>query len=336
MPPEKPIVITIIKPSDIEVSISDPASCKRPIADPPPRYTCQRPETPAEPGEEPWDDLSIDYGFIGVERERGHDGGEDEHQQCRAGDSYQEKDARQAKSFLSQKSTHACSQAHMPTHTQTEMSTLTRAHAFSWGNSVLPTQTWASLLPFQGAANGAADAEFPPTNPQIGKIDGGMEGGSDSERVSLLSAYASQNVKDMPTSRAEQSDVALLYLPDDFGVLRLATAHDVEEDEEEEGTSCINWDPETRKLVLPQMVMEVNKKGGMMLGEKGRENGMGGEEEEEEVYVMKSELRLENVYVRQGSEEEAEAQREAERGRDTALEPDDILTKWNLVISMDQ
>ncbi|XP_053192651.1 interleukin-20 receptor subunit alpha [Scomber japonicus] len=35
----------------------------------------------------------------------------------------------------------------------------------------------------------------------------------------------------------------------DYGILRQASAQ-----EEEEGTNCINWDPETRKLVLPEVV----------------------------------------------------------------------------------
>lgn len=389
-PPEKPIVITVIKPSDIEVSISDPAFSRRRIADPPPRYSSQRPGTPSQPNE-PWDDSSIDYGFLSVapklnvrgeeeEREKRHDGGEDgnnargEHQKCVARDCYKKKEWRvedghsagdyapQAKSAVSQKSTHTCSQTHTPIHTEThahtEMSTLLQAHAFSQVNSVVLAQTQAPLQSFQGATRGGLDRGFPHTNPQIGhspfnlqtkgeggmgeemdgkvsvRTDGGIDGGK-SERVPLLSAYASKNI-DMPTSRADQSD----FLPDDYGVLKLATAHEIKEDgdeKEEEGTICINWDPKTRKLVFPEMAMEVNEEGRLdssMQGEKGRENRVGGEEEE--MYVKKGLLRLENVYVRQGSEEKGEVQREMETGRETRWEADDILSKWDLVISMDQ
>ncbi|XP_044024284.1 interleukin-20 receptor subunit alpha isoform X2 [Siniperca chuatsi] len=381
IPPENVSIIlfTVIKPSDIESIISDP-TCPNPWphnADPPPSYAPQRSETP-EP-EEPWDDLSIDYGFIGVapkidvrgeeeKRERRHDRGED-------GNNLNLEDGHSAGVYAPQaKSTHTCSQTHMLIHTQTEMSTLVQAHACSQVNSV--TQTQAPSLSLQGTTKGEVDRkkedkEFPGLfinkTPQTGlfhislnlqtkkeggmgeemdgkvgvrtdgKIDGGVEEGSENEEVPLLSAYATQNIKDMFTSHADQSD----FLPDDYGVLRLAIAHKIEEDkddeEEEEETICINWDPKTRKLVLPEMAMEFNKEGGLdgwMQGKKGRENRVGGEEE----YVMKGELRLENVIVRQTSEEEeeAEAQREMERGGETMWEADDILTKWNLVISMDQ
>ncbi|XP_070705361.1 interleukin-20 receptor subunit alpha [Pempheris klunzingeri] len=378
-PPEnlKPIIITFIKPSDIEIITSGPEFSKRQIADPPPGYSSQRPEIFPQP-EEPWDDLSIDYGFVGVapeindrgeeerreERERRHDGREDgnslrgEHKKDAARGSHKVKewrveDGRSAGVYAPQAKSDA----------QTEMSTLIiQAHAFSQLNSVLPTRTQAPLLSFQGATKGEVDREiglFPnPLNLQTnqgggmggemdgmvrvrtdGWMDGGVEEGSDGERAPLLFAYASQNVRAIPTSHDDQSD----FLSDDYGVLRLATAHQIKEDgeeeEEEEGTICINWNPETRKLVLPEVAMEVNKEGGLngsMEGEKGRENRVGGEEEEEEAYVTNGELRLENVFVRQASEEEAEAQGEMERGGEISWEVDDVLTKWNLVISMDR
>lgn len=161
-----------------------------------------------------------------------------------------------------------------------------------------------------------------------GQSNGGVEEVSESEGVPLLSAYASQNNKVRSSSHVNQSN----YLSDDYSVVRLATADETEKDEEEEegeGTIFIDWDPNTRKLVLPDMAMdftEVVESDGSTQGEKGRENRAGGEK----VSAMKGELRLANVFVRQGSEEEAEAQRARERG-----EVDDIFTKWNLVISMD-
>ncbi|XP_070781737.1 interleukin-20 receptor subunit alpha isoform X2 [Enoplosus armatus] len=361
------LLFTIIKP-DIKSGISDRA-CPKPrphSADPPPGYAPQRAETP-EP-EEPWDDLSIDYGFIGVAPRIDVGGGEEERgRRCGRGEdgnNLKLEDghsagvyAPQVKSILSQKSTHTCSQ----THAQTEMSTLLQAHACSWVNSIKPNQTQEPLLSFQGATKREEgreeeDGEFPglfinktpqtdlfhiPVNLQTkkeggmgeemdGNIDGVVEEGSECEEVPLLSAYATQNIKGMPTSCTDQSD----FLPDDYGVLRLAT-----DDDEEEGAIRIDWDPKTRKLVLPEMAMAFDKEGGLdglMQGEKESENRVGGEEKEEEEYVRKSELRLENVMVRQASEEEAEAQREMERGGETGWEADDILTKWNLVISMDQ
>ncbi|XP_073348389.1 interleukin-20 receptor subunit alpha [Pagrus major] len=374
-PPENPVIPIIY-------SISDPAcpQQERPMAGPPPGYAAQRLEAPPEP-EGPWDDVSIDYAFVGVapinDRNRRRDGGEDgnslkgEHQNGGSRDSYEGRFedgdstgvyAPQKKSCHSQRSAHTRSQ----THAQTEMSTLIQARACSQESLVPLTQTQAPSLSFQGEVEREKeDREFPGLfinkTPQIclfhtlnmqtkeegmedetnrnmrvradGQSDGGVEEVSESEGVPLLSAYASQNNKVTSTSHANQPD----YLPDHYGVLRLATADEIEKDEEEqeeeeeeEGTIFIDWDPNTRKLVLPDMAMaftQVLGSDGSMQGEKGRENRVGGEE----MSAMKGELTLANVFVRQGSEEEAEAQRARERG-----EADDIFTKWNLQISMDQ
>ncbi|XP_054475039.1 interleukin-20 receptor subunit alpha [Anoplopoma fimbria] len=308
-PPEKPnlMVIAIIKPKD-------PAWTERPHHLPhrPPGYASQSPETLPE-AEETWDDSSVDYGFIGVANRR-EDGnnlkGKD--QKCTAIHSYEKR----------------------------QMSTLKQAHAWTM------TQT---PLSFQGATMREVDGEeedggfqglFISTAQQNGllrmplnlptskggmgeamdgegrvRTDGGVEDGrSENEEVPLLSSYASQNTRDMPTSRSDQSD----FLPEDYGVLRMAAAHKIEEDEEEEANICIDWNPETGKLVLPMM-------DGLMQGEK-----QGGEEEEKEEEEEEVGLRLENVFVRQGSEEKAEAQREM------GVDGDDFLTRWNLVVSMDE
>lgn len=148
------------------------------------------------------------------------------------------------------------------------------------------------------------------------EMDGGAENRCENEEMPLLSAYASQRTTDTPPSHSHPSD----FLPDDYGVMRLEHGTD-DGDHEEEANICIDWNPETGKLVLPQM-------DGLMPGEKG------GKEEEEEEEVV--ELRLENVFVRQGSEEKAEAQREMEAGGGTGWEADDLLSRWNLVIAMDQ
>ncbi|XP_032398589.1 interleukin-20 receptor subunit alpha [Etheostoma spectabile] len=368
-PPENPklIIITIIKDLQPGSGISGPACPKQlqHIPHPSPGYASQRPETPAEV-EEPCDDLSVDYGFIDVAPQidvRGEDGNnpKGEHQKYAARNNYEKKEWRVRDGQ---------STGHTQTHAQTEMRALIQAHARS--QPVLPTQTQAPL-PFQRATMGEVeeDREFPVllinTTPQTGlfrmpldlqtdkmggmgegmdgkvedrtdgDINGGVEESTECEQVPLLSAYATQNTNAMPNS-TDQSD----FLSDDYGVLRLDTAHNIEEGDEEgeeEGeTICVHWDPQTRKLVLPEIAMEFNKEEGfdwLSQGEKRSENRMGGEEEEE-VNSMTGELRLENVYVRQGSEEKEEAQREMKRGEGMEWEVDDFLTRWNLVISMDQ
>ncbi|CAB1424181.1 unnamed protein product [Pleuronectes platessa] len=66
----------------------------------------------------------------------------------------------------------------------------------------------------------------------------------------------------------------------------------------------------------------------LMWAEEGSENHLGGEE----VEAAKGGLKLENVFVRQGSEEEAEALREKERGGGPGSDGlDGVLSKWNLV-----
>ncbi|XP_071335042.1 interleukin-20 receptor subunit alpha [Trachinotus anak] len=364
---------------------SDPACPKHNITGPPPRYSPQGS-----------DDLSVEYGVVGIApqinvggeeeaKERRHDRGEDGNnlngkcQKCIAEDGYGKEKFRfedspsagvnspQARSYLLQKSTYTCTQTHLPTHAQTEVSTPVQAQPWA---SVLLSPVRRSLPSFQGATKGEVNREedtgYPglfltkktqtglfdvPLNLQTndnvrigemggkvtlridGKIDGAVEEGSESEKVALISAYSSQNIeRHIPDPYDDQSD----FLPKDYGVLSIATANSREEDEEEEeeGTICIEWDPETKRLVLPEIMMEFNKKGGLgelMQGEEGSEDRKGGEEEEEEV---NPELKLENVFVRQGSEEEAEALRE--RGAETGWEVDDILTKWDLVISVDQ
>ncbi len=273
-------------------------------------------------------------------------------------------DTAEEKPYLSQIST----QTHTPICTQTELSTLLQARPFSQATSTPLTQTQSPFLSFQGDTKVENDGEKRngefsglfidtisqtglfrvPLNPQT-KKEGGMgeemdgevrvrtdgnkdegvkeESESENERASLLSAYVSRN---MSTSPTDQSDF-LLY---DHGVLGLAAAgriEDDEEEEEEEGTLCIDWDPKTRKLVLPEISMAFTKQAWLdssMQGEKRDEKRLGREKEGEEVGVTKGKLTLDNVFVRQPSEEEEETQGE--------METDDLLTKWDLVISMDQ
>lgn len=162
-----------------------------------------------------------------------------------------------------------------------------------------------------------------------GKIDGSVEEGSERERVPLVSGH---------TSQTDQSDC----LPDDYGVLRPATVDGTEkadgeqaEEEQEAETTFIHWNPNSRKIWLPETVFP--KEAGLdwlLQGEKDKKNGV--EEEKEDMYTARGKVLLENVFVRQSSEEEAEAKRALERGGNKGLGLDDLLNKWELVISMDE
>ncbi|KAK5853110.1 hypothetical protein PBY51_006929 [Eleginops maclovinus] len=298
-PPENPklIVITIIQDQQPESDTSHSACPKKPTnsARPPPGYASQRPQTPPAP-EETWDDFSVDYGFLAAASKIDLKGGNGNNLKCKGASMRKVKGEEEER--------------------------------------VLPglvinttPQTGFFHIPFNLLAKkeGGMGEEMD-GNMRVG-TDGEMDG-RESEVLPLLSSYASQNTMLIPNSDLSDD------LPDDYGLMTMNTAHNIEEEEEEEeeeGTLCIDWDPLTGKLVLPDM--EFNKEGvwdGMMQGEKGRENRIGGEEEEEMGNLRNGELRLENVFVRQGSEEKAEAERELEGGGE------DFLTRWDLVISMDK
>uniref|UniRef100_A0A3Q3XBZ8 Interleukin 20 receptor, alpha n=1 Tax=Mola mola TaxID=94237 RepID=A0A3Q3XBZ8_MOLML len=159
------------------------------------------------------------------------------------------------------------------------------------------------------------------------KMDGGVGEGSERESVPLLSAYVSQDVK--ATSDADESD----YLADKYCSPRPAV---MKEDhvEQEEGGIFLHWEPSAWNLVLPDMAAAFSKEKGLdwlLQGKKEREQSLGSEEE---VNVTRGRVLLQDVLIRQTSEEEAEAQRQLER--DGEREWDNILSKWNLVIPMDE
>ncbi|XP_074541756.1 interleukin-20 receptor subunit alpha [Halichoeres trimaculatus] len=343
-PLESPNIVLIkvgLPPEEVNM-VSDTACNKKQqhILEPPPRYAPQSLETPPEPVE-PCDDESLDYSFVckasethtredDEEREGSYDGREDGNSEKKDwgvdnGCSASTYTPQASKSYLSQKS---------------RVSTHVQAHTCVPRNSALLFQSQAPPLIFQeGEKDRQLSGVFVDKNPKTGLFNigcnvkteegiiGEMESGN--ETAPLLSAYASQNIITRRTSQSDQSN----YLSDDYGVLSPAEPHDTEDTEEEEGPICINWDPETGKLVLPVMVMELKKQDELMQGEKERENKTG---EEEGGYVMKGGLRLENVFVRQGSEEKAEALREMKGREETGWEADDLFSKWDLVISMDQ
>lgn len=338
------ILISIIKDdlSSDACSVASKPACSKPqqriaSAAPPRGYFPQGSETPPLPGEH-WDDSSIDYGFISTARKINErrcdevDGGS----HVGSEDRMKEDDHPVGGYAPQAKSVHICRQ------TQVD-----EAHAWSQVNPVVPEVNRKEEFPgffFNKSQQNDSFAVPLNLNKEVrreAKMDEEMRGRADwkkevdkDENEPLLSGYASQNIQNMP-----HSDQSAL-LPGDYGVLRRGAAQYAEEDggyddgddEEEQGAICVNWDPETRQLRLP----EFNAEEGLdrlMLPYAARQDGMAGEDEE--AFAMKGELTLENVFVRQASEED-EAQRELGQVRETRWEVDDILSKWNLTISMDQ
>lgn len=347
-------------------------------------YSQERPETPTE-HEEPWDNLSIDYGKVGVapstnggEKEASegtHDKGNNgSNAKGAALDSREKEDlnaedghsagvyAPQAQSCFS--SANQFRQTNMRICEEIDMSTHMLLHAWPRKNSFSQAQTQASFHSFQQPTIGEGDDRehkrlFISDNSQtyrlkeeVGKVkemdgkvrvrterkrmmDGGVEEGSECENVALLSAYVSQNHKNMPTSHSDQSD----FLSDDYGILAATeqTGKDFDGDYDDyydEDTVCINWDPETRKLELPEIEMKLQQQGVLDgFSKTGREYRAG--EVDEEDYVKKGVLKLENVFVRQASEEEAEVRGMLETGEEGGWKVEDSLIKWDLIVSMD-
>lgn len=155
--------------------------------------------------------------------------------------------------------------------------------------------------------------------------------GSDRQRVRLPNA--SQNTRDVPAAHNDHNEDRF---PDDCGVVKPAACDkEKNDDEQEEGTIFVNWDPRTRKLVMPEY--GAARKGGTNWSLQGDEERESRVEEEEGVTPVTGKLLLENVFVRQASEEEAEAQAKLETGGEPGCEAEeDIWAKWDLVISMDE
>ncbi|CAJ1077322.1 interleukin-20 receptor subunit alpha [Xyrichtys novacula] len=319
-PPETPKILQIqmgwpLDQDIIESVRAFPWNKEQPTTVPPPTYTAQRSEPSHEPAG-PCNDPSVDYGFVcqaGEEGETRHRGGEEGNNES---DSSQEWRVEEADHHLL-RSTDA--------EAQKGALTLVSAHAFLQANSVVPHQSQRSGLfidrapqTFNMPLNVESTTEEEMSEEMVGR----------SERAPLLSGYACQNAVTVPTSQSYRSN----YLPDDYGVLIQAEAQDAEKEEEEEGSIRINWDPKTRKLILPELGMEFNKESDVVQGEKERKSQSRAEEED----VMQGGLRLEAVFVRQGSEEKAEALREKERREETGWEAGDPLSKWDLIIPMDQ
>ncbi|XP_030577704.1 interleukin-20 receptor subunit alpha [Archocentrus centrarchus] len=304
------------------------------VAGPPPSYSPQRHEASSEP-EEPSDDSFVDYGGIsmapqitvGREEEVRGERRDDEEPRVQSGHS--------AGAYAPQtNSSCTCGQTPMQIQTRghTEMNTHVRAHA--WPPASLGLWKQKQLLSFPGSAMSVVnkkkgDRETPSevVSLQLNlqtkeEVEQGEE--LDEEMMlsverPLISAYASQNVTNMSASHSDQSKTLL----NDYGVIRVAAR---KEEKEERGTL---WVPKNRKLVLPKM--EFNHERWVdepLLSERGIR-------EEEEEYVTRGRLRLEDVFVRQASEEEA-AQKESENDGEMGSKVEDIFNKWDLKIPMDQ
>ncbi|KAM8832963.1 interleukin-20 receptor subunit alpha [Spinachia spinachia] len=291
--PESPSLMVVAIIQEIQ---PESAECSKRQQDAPqrlPGYASQGRQILPQP-QEPSGDWPVEYGCVVVSPEvpAGGEDGKDlsgGDQKCAAVDSYKKKQWN-------------FEEEHSAGRTWTE----TLAEASAWP----PT-----LTSIQGAAvreDGGSPGLFVGTTPRNGRCrvplnpptrEAGMwrEGG-EKEAVPLLSAGST----DAPSFAPDRSG----RFPSDYGVPRPASEND-----EQSGSVCLDWNPDTGKLVLLPM-------DGLMQGET--------EEEEEE-----EELRLENVFVRQGSEEKAEARREMEGGGGTGWEVEDFSNRWNLVFSMD-
>lgn len=157
----------------------------------------------------------------------------------------------------------------------------------------------------------------------------GIEEKSQNELEPLLSVYAAQTTKYASATHSEQSDFRLADCSSamDLEETEKDGAGHEEEEEQARGTIFIDWDPKSGKLVLPELAKyRVNEPGN------GGEPTKGGEEDWN---VVGGELLLGRVFVRQASDEEVLVPREPGRDPEGGGGVHDILTKWNLVIPMD-
>lgn len=142
----------------------------------------------------------------------------------------------------------------------------------------------------------------------------------------VCSNYASKNIRNLPTI----SDCSL----DTSGMIGLAphanekNVEKQEEDEQDEETILISWDPHTGKLRLPERESSLNK--GFANVERSRV------QEGEQSAAGSNRMLLENVYVRQSSEEAAEAQAKLDTGVEKESKVENFLSAWDLVFANDE
>ncbi|XP_054900300.1 interleukin-20 receptor subunit alpha [Poeciliopsis prolifica] len=314
---------------------------------PPNPYAPQRSDVQQEP-EEPLNDLSDDYAAVFTKKVSGKDTRQrepeegvamnnlkDKHQ--KNVDCYEKKDV-EVKDDNSSNGYKPQAKTFGQTPMQSEVSTLLRSLPCSIGHPVLTSQTQAPTQSNQRSfsdkqtidSNTESSALWHTKNVQSGTfnvhlnlpllkeegtregIKGGEEKQNQGENVPLLSEYASQVIPTRPTVHSQQSDC----LSDEYGALIKATAQKAEAGHFK---MCSNWNPENM-LPMPGMTFHVNKRlGGMQPSDRGKEDNTGGTFEE--MYTTRNHLKLENVLLRQASNEEEET--------------DHFLSKWDLVISND-
>lgn len=143
--------------------------------------------------------------------------------------------------------------------------------------------------------------------------------------------YASQNIRDLPVI----SDCSF----NTYGVVGLAACgveKNDDEQEEEEESILINWDLQSGKLMLPGRLSALS--GGFNWALPGVEAGVGGSRGQEgrRSAAVSSGVLLENVFVRQSSEEAAEAQAELHTGVEAGGKVENFFSGWGLVFAMDE
>lgn len=346
-PPDNPSHINVILKTG---PISDPIHASEPrsssghlwITAPPPAYS---PQSPGAHPEDAWDDLTPSYGCVSTApevnaeenegRETSLDGGNAGTRvpggSCPrnwsgvlGGHSHGVSNPPQ-KGYLTQNLLQTCGETRMLVDSPAEMNTTD--HACSKKNLTLLSQPQVPSLASQRSASQISRKKD--------EVHPGLFSNKDVEPENKPSTfgYASQNIPNMNTFPSSHSD----YLPDDYGFVVGANQETEEDDgdyrsEEEGGKFCIDWDPETRKLVLPT-IGKKERVEAFRAPEEDRGDWVRSEDEEG-AYVTKGELRLENVFVKQGTEAEAETRRLLESSGATGCEMDGFLSKWNLKIPM--
>lgn len=165
-----------------------------------------------------------------------------------------------------------------------------------------------------------------------GRIAEEAKEGSGRQRV--CTNYASQNLEDLPII----SDGSF----DDYGVVGQAACggekndDEQEEDEQDEETIFIGWDPTSRKLMVPQSEFALNGGFNWVLQEVESKFEVSKVERAEASAAVSGTVLLDSVFVRQSSEEAAEAKANLDAGVETECKVDNFLSEWKLVVAMDE
>ncbi|KAM8826124.1 interleukin-20 receptor subunit alpha isoform 2-T2 [Synchiropus picturatus] len=189
-------------------------------------------------------------------------------------------------------------QIHAPIYSRQTMSTLVQAQPF---DPELQNGNQALGLRSQ-RAEVEKEEIWAPIPPQLEAFASVAAEKTGEEREPFLSGYASQSC-----FQSNQSDCS-----NDYGFVMSPSR----EPQSEEMGSIIDWDPETRRLTLPMLENGLDLGEGLEKADTGSENLM----------MKGEEVKLDSVFVRQNS---GEKQTQGE------WEEDIMVTKWNVVISMD-